>query len=79
MKKSLQFEPYHLEEETYFLVKGNCQKESQVNHNMKILALVERSRQMGFQVDRTTHRLWFWLKRIGERDLSLAKTHRFWF
>jgi hypothetical protein len=41
---------------------------------MKILALVERSRQMEFQVDRATHRLWFWLKRIGERDLSLAKT-----
>ena len=56
MKKSLQFEPYHREEET-FLVKGDCQKGSQFNHHMKILALVERSRQMGFQVDRATHRL----------------------
>ena len=23
-RRRVQFEPYHLEEETYFLVKGNC-------------------------------------------------------
>jgi len=67
MKKGLQFEPYHLEEGTYFLVKGDCQKESQVNHNMQNLALVKRSCQMGFQVDRATHKgFWFWLKGISE-------------
>jgi hypothetical protein len=42
-----QFEPYYREEET-FLVKGDCQKGSQFNHHMKILALVEGSRQVGF-------------------------------
>jgi hypothetical protein len=36
------------------MVKGDRQKRSQVNHHMKILALVERSCQMGFQVDRAT-------------------------
>jgi len=71
MKKSLQFEPYHREEET-FLVKGNCQKGSQFNHHTQNLALVKGNRQMGFKVDRATHRLWFWLKGIYERDLSLA-------
>ena len=62
------------------MVKEDCQKESQVNHNKKILALVEGSRQMGFQVDRATHKgFWFWLKGIGE-GVSVYPNHtRFWF
>jgi hypothetical protein len=31
--------------------------------------LVKANRQMGFQVDRATHILWFWLKEVARRDL----------
>jgi len=51
----------------HILVKGDRHKGSQVNHHTQILALVEGSRQMGFQVDQATHlytEFWFWLKEI---------------
>ena len=35
------------------------------------VALVKGNRQMGFQVDRVTHILWFWLKGIARWDLRL--------
>jgi len=33
------------------------------------VALVKGNRQMGFQVDRATCILWFWLKEVAEWDL----------
>ena len=33
------------------------------------VALVKGNRQMGFQVNRVTHILWFWLKGIARWDL----------
>jgi hypothetical protein len=33
------------------------------------VALVKGNHQMGFQVDRVTHILWFWLKEVARRDL----------
>ena len=33
------------------------------------VALVKGNRQMGFQVDRATHILWFWLKEVARWDL----------
>jgi hypothetical protein len=33
------------------------------------VALVKGNRQMGFQVDRVIHILWFWLKGIARWDL----------
>jgi hypothetical protein len=61
-----------LKKKHIFLVKGDWQKESQVNHHMEVLALVERSFQMGFQVDRATQDFWFWLKGMGEKNPSLS-------
>jgi hypothetical protein len=29
------------------------------------VALVKGNRQIGFQVDRATHNLWFWLKKVA--------------
>ena len=52
------------------MVKGDCQKESQVNHNKKILALVEGSRQMGFQVDLATYMILVLVK--GDRQMGLS-------
>ena len=34
------------------------------------VALVKGNHQMGFQVDRVTHILWFWLKGIAIWDLK---------
>jgi hypothetical protein len=31
------------------------------------VVLVKENRQMGFQVDRATHSLWFWLKEVAIR------------
>jgi hypothetical protein len=33
------------------------------------VALVKENRHMGFQVDRVTHFLCFWLKEVARRDL----------
>jgi hypothetical protein len=33
------------------------------------IALVKGNRQMGFQVDRATHILWFCLNEVARRDL----------
>jgi len=32
--------------------------------------LVKENRHMGFQVDRATCSLWFWLKEVARRDLK---------
>jgi len=37
------------------------------------VALVKSNRYMGFQVDRATHILWFWLKKVSRWDLRLTK------
>jgi hypothetical protein len=37
------------------------------------VALVKGNRQMGFQVDRATHILWFWLKEVVRWDLKLTE------
>jgi len=37
------------------------------------VALVKGNRQMGFQVDRATHILWFWLKEVARWDLRLTE------
>jgi hypothetical protein len=37
------------------------------------VALVEGNRQMGFQIDRATHILWFWLKEVARWDLKLTE------
>jgi len=34
------------------------------------MALVKGNRQMGFQVDRVTHILWFWLQEVARWDLK---------
>ena len=47
---------------------------SQVNATTQNLALVKGNRQIGFQVDQVTHRLWFWLKEIAIRDLRLTQS-----
>jgi hypothetical protein len=33
------------------------------------VALVKGNRQMGFQVARSIHILWFWLKEVARKDL----------
>jgi len=40
------------------------------------VALVKGNRQVGFQVDRATHILWFWLKEVARRDLRLTEKKR---
>ena len=40
------------------------------------VALVKSNRYMGFQVDRATHILWFWLKEVARRDLRLTEKKR---
>jgi hypothetical protein len=57
------------------LVKGGCQKGSQVNPTVTlILALVKGNRQMRFQVDRATNiDFWFWLKEVARRDFRLTQ------
>jgi hypothetical protein len=40
------------------------------------VALVKSNRYMGFQVDRATHILWFWLKKVSRWDLRLTKKKR---
>ena len=40
------------------------------------VALVKGNRQMGFQVDRVTHILWFWLKEVARWDLRIMKKRR---
>jgi prophage tail gpP-like protein len=37
------------------------------------VALVKGNRQMGFQVDRATHILRFWLKEVARWDLRLTE------
>ena len=37
------------------------------------VALVKGNRHMGFQVDRATHILWFWLKEVTRWDLRLTE------
>ena len=37
------------------------------------VALVKGNLHMGFQVDRVTHILWFWLKEVARWDLKLMK------
>ena len=54
------------------MVKEDCQKESQVNHNMKILVFVEGSHQMRFHVDRATHMILVLVKEDRRRGLSLS-------
>ena len=36
-------------------------------------ALVKGNLHMGFQVDRVTHILWFWLKEIARWDIRIMK------
>jgi len=40
------------------------------------VALVKGNRQMGFQVDRATHILWFRLKEVTRWDLRLTEKKR---
>jgi hypothetical protein len=40
------------------------------------VALVKGNRQMGFQVDRATHILWFWLKEVARWDLRVNRKRR---
>jgi hypothetical protein len=40
------------------------------------VALVKGNCQIGFQVDRATHILWFWLKEVVRWDLKLTKKKR---
>ena len=37
------------------------------------VALVKGNLHMGFQVDRVTHILWFWLKEVARWDLRIMK------
>ena len=37
------------------------------------VALVKGNLHMGFQVDRVTHILWFWLKEVARWDLRIIK------
>ena len=37
------------------------------------VALVKGDLHMGFQVDRVTHILWFWLKEVARWDLKIIK------
>ena len=37
------------------------------------VALVKGNLHMGFQVDRVTHILWFWLKEVARWDLRIRK------
>ena len=37
------------------------------------VALVKGNLHMGFQVDRVTHILWFWLKDVTRWDLRIMK------
>ena len=62
------------------LVKGGCQKRSQVNPTgTSISALVKGNCQMGFRVDGATNiDFWFWLKEVARRDLKLTQPqHRY--
>jgi len=40
------------------------------------VVLVKENRQMGFQVDRATHILWFLLKEVARWDLRLTEKKR---
>jgi len=40
------------------------------------VVLVKGNRQMGFQVDRATHILWFLLKEVARWDLRLTEKKR---
>ena len=37
------------------------------------IALVKGNLHMGFQVDRVTHILWFWLKEVARWDLRIME------